>query len=183
MFTCVSKCKNTGRPWVTAALPQLWHPALEAVSSPGGIDFQPCAHCTARGVCSSCACPASGPCAEAHSHAGPWAGGWIQPQVLPICWEQVSERCDHGWSCWLCWDSSELDASSRVEWTLESQLFQANSQQGEEKGHLTQGHCVSVCFSFCVLPSKSFQAKWLPTRNCNALVLDASVCFGGESTV
>lgn len=65
------------------------------------------------------------------------AGDWIQPQALPIWWEQVGQGYDHKWSCCLCWDSSELDASSCVEWTLESKLLQANSQQGEERGHLT----------------------------------------------
>lgn len=95
MFTYVNSCKHTGRPWVTATLQQLWHPALVTVCTPAGI-HSPGSE-TAPASCALhcerdpqfCGCPATGPCMQPRALSGPWAGEFVQvigyiPRLCPF---------------------------------------------------------------------------------------------------
>jgi len=149
-------------------LPQPWHPGLVSVSAHGGVNSEqeqrlllPCTHCEgglAVTVAAPSRLPAMCPSMQAHVHSRPSAALWgncagalIQTQALPLRWEWATDAAAASSR-----RSTELGACSCAGRTLESKLLQAHSQPGEEGGHLSQGHRVSVCFAFCMVLSKGF---------------------------
>lgn len=146
MFSCVKKCKNTGRPWVTATLQQLWHPALVTVSTPGGIDSSGSE--TLRALWALCCGGSAVPAVPV-----PAAPVTAQPQVLAHRHMLTQGLRLENLCRWLDTAPGSAHLLEAGQWEVWPWVILLP---------------LSVCFFSCVLPSKIFQAKWLPARNCSA---------------